>query len=131
LRDRRAGLKFPRQFPIGSYVVDFYCFEVRLAVELDGSAHSQPNQVEKDRAKDAYLTRLGIRVLRLPNGQVMQDPEGFVEKVRESALSRIPSERPLTRPAPAGESAGSGPPSPHGRGLSIQLVRRAAKEWTP
>jgi uroporphyrinogen-III synthase len=102
LRDRRAGLKFRRQFPIGNYVVDFYCFEVRMAVELDGSAHAQPSQVKKDRAKDAYLTRLGIRVLRLPNGQVMEDPEGFVKKIRESALSRIPPERPLTRPAPAG-----------------------------
>jgi uroporphyrinogen-III synthase len=102
LRDRRAGLKFRRQFPIGNYVVDFYCFEVRMAVELDGSAHAQPSQAKKDRAKDAYLTRLGIRVLRLPNGQVMEDPEGFVKKIHESALSRIPPERPLTRPAPAG-----------------------------
>ncbi len=101
LRDRRAGLKFRRQFPIGTYVVDFYCFEVRLAVELDGSAHSQPSQVKKDRAKDAYLTGMGIRVLRLPNGQVREDPEGFVKKIRESRLSRIPPERPLTRPAAA------------------------------
>ena len=102
LRDRRLGLKFRRQFPIGNYVVDFYCFEVRLAVELDGSAHAQPSQVKKDGAKDTYLTRLGIRVLRLPNGQVMQDPEGFVKKVRECALSRVPPERPLARTAPAG-----------------------------
>ena len=102
LRDRCAGLKFRRQFPIGNYVVDFYCFEVCMAVELDGSAHAQPSQAKKDRAKDAYLTRLGIRVLRLPNGQVMEDPEGFVKKIHESALSRIPPERPLTRPAPAG-----------------------------
>jgi hypothetical protein len=77
-------------------------------VELDGSAHAQPSQVEKDRAKDAYLTRLGIRVLRLPNGQATEDPEGFVKKIRESALSRIAPEKPLTRPAPAGENAGSG-----------------------
>jgi very-short-patch-repair endonuclease len=100
LRDRRTGLKFRRQFPIGNYVVDFYCFEVRMAVELDGGAHAQPSQAKKDRAKDAYLTRLGVRVLRLPNGQVMEeDLEGFVKKIRESALSRIAPERPLTRPA--------------------------------
>ena len=100
MRDRRAGLKFRRQFPIGNYVVDFYCFEVRMAVELDGGAHAQPSQAKKDRAKDAYLTRLGVRVLRLPNGQVMEeDPEGFVKKIRESALSRTAPERPLTRPA--------------------------------
>ena len=86
LRDRRAGLKFRRQFPIGNHVVDFYCFELRLAVELDGSAHAQPSRIKKDRAKDAYLTRLGIRVLRLPNGLVTDNPEGFVKTIRECGV---------------------------------------------
>jgi very-short-patch-repair endonuclease len=112
LRDRRAGLKFRRQFAVGSYVIDFYCFEVRLAVELDGSVHAQPSQLKKDRAKDDYLRKLGIRVLRLPNGHVMKDPEGFVKKVRECALDRRdPSPGPLrlvktpaaSHPLPKGE----------------------------
>jgi len=83
LRDRRAGLKFRRQFPIGNHFVDFYCFELRLAVELDGSVHAQPSQMKKDQAKDAYLRSLGIRVLRLPNGLVMEDPEAFLKKICE------------------------------------------------
>jgi very-short-patch-repair endonuclease len=85
LRDRRAGLKFRRQFPVGNYVVDFYRFEARLAVELDGSAQAQPSQVKRDRAKDAYLKSIGIRVLRLPNGLVTENPEEFVKKIRECA----------------------------------------------
>lgn len=85
LRGRRLGLKFRRQVPIDDYVVDFYCFERRLAVELDGSIHAQPSQVRKDSAKDSYLSRLGIRVLRLPNGLVLEDPERFARKVREAA----------------------------------------------
>jgi very-short-patch-repair endonuclease len=85
LRGRQLGLKFRRQYPIGGYLVDFYCFEPRLAIELDGAAHSQPSRMRKDRAKDDYLKSLGIRVLRLPNGLVRQDPEGFVRKVREAA----------------------------------------------
>jgi len=56
LRDRHLeGLKFRRQYPIENYVVDFYCCEPRLAVELDGGVHSQPSQMRKDAAKDAYL----------------------------------------------------------------------------
>jgi len=87
LRNRATGLKFRRQYPIGDYVVDFYCFDPRLAVELDGSVHSQPSQVRKDRAKDAYLTSIGIKVLRLPNGLALEDPEAFVRKIRKCALS--------------------------------------------
>jgi very-short-patch-repair endonuclease len=87
LRHRGTGLKFRRQYPIGDYVVDFYCFDLRLAIELDGSAHSQPSQIRKDRAKDAYLRSIGIKVLRLPNGLVLEDPEAFVRKIRDCVLS--------------------------------------------
>ncbi|HEV2492081.1 MAG TPA: endonuclease domain-containing protein [Terriglobia bacterium] len=93
LRDRRAGLKFRRQFPIGNYVVDFYCFEARLAVELDGSAHAQPSQEKRDRDKDAYLKSIGIRVLRLPNGLVTENPEEFVRKIRECGAPQAPVTR--------------------------------------
>jgi very-short-patch-repair endonuclease len=85
LRDRRLGLKFRRQYPIEGYVVDFYCCELRLAVELDGGVHSQPSQMKKDAVKDAFLQKIGIRVLRLPNGLVTEDPDGFVSKIREAA----------------------------------------------
>jgi len=85
LRDRRLGLKFRRQYPIENCVVDFYCCELRLAVELDGGVHSQPSQMKKDAAKDAFLRKLGIRVLRLPNGLVTEDPDGFVRKVKDAA----------------------------------------------
>jgi very-short-patch-repair endonuclease len=87
LRDRSLGLKFRRQYPIENYAVDFYCCRFRLAVELDGGIHSQPSQLRKDAAKDTFLKRLGIRVLRLPNGLVTEDPEGFVRKVRKAAAT--------------------------------------------
>ena len=89
LRDRRLGVKFRRQYPIENYVVDFYCCEARLAVELDGGVHSQPSQIRKDAAKDAFLRKLGIRVLRLPNGLVTEDPEGFVRKVKDTAEAKV------------------------------------------
>jgi len=90
LRNRRLlGFKFRRQHPIGGYVIDFYCLKSRLAVELDGSIHAQPSQTRKDEAKEAYLRRMGIRLLRLPNGMVMNDPELFCRKVREAATENF------------------------------------------
>jgi very-short-patch-repair endonuclease len=95
LRNRRlSGLKFRRQHPVGKCVVDFYCSQARLAVELDGSVHAQPGQTKKDVAKDVYLRRMGIRVLRLPNGMVMEDPEAFLRRVREAATDSLSSRSP-------------------------------------
>src|SRR5690242_3477921 len=84
LRDWRLGLKFRRQYPIENCIVDFYCCELRLAVELDGGVHSQPSQMKKDAAKDAFLRKLGVRVLRLPNGQVTE-----AKVFRPSGPSRV------------------------------------------
>ena len=77
-----ARHKFHRQWRIENWVVDFYCFERRLAIELDGGVHSQPYQMWKDAAKEDYLRNLGIRLLRIPNDMVLEDPEEFVRKVR-------------------------------------------------
>ncbi len=106
LRNRGvSGLKFRRQHPLGRYLVDFFSAQTRLAVELDGSVHAQVSQTRKDAAKDNYLRRIGIRVLRLPNGVVMEDPELFQRKVREAAAA---GPHPLRH---------GGAPSPGGRGL--------------
>jgi very-short-patch-repair endonuclease len=84
LRGQRLGAKFRRQCRIENWVVDFYCFEHRLAIELDGGVHSQPSQMCKDAAKEDYLRTVGIRLLRIPNAMVLEDPEEFVRKVREA-----------------------------------------------
>jgi very-short-patch-repair endonuclease len=84
LRNRNVGgLKFRRQQVIDHYTVDFFCPELRLRVELDGGVHSQPSQLKRDKEKDDYLRALGIRVVRIPNGLVMEDPEGFVRKIAD------------------------------------------------
>ena len=84
LRGRRLGGKFRRQCRIENWVVDFYCFEHQLAIDLDGGVHSRPSQMRKDAAKGDCLRTLGISLLRIPNGLVVQDPEEFVRKVREA-----------------------------------------------
>ena len=82
LRDRRLGAKFRRQCRLENWVIDFYSFEHRLAIELDGGVHSQPSQMRRDAAKEDYLRARGIRLLRMANGLVTEDPEEFVRKVR-------------------------------------------------
>ncbi|MGH9358061.1 MAG: endonuclease domain-containing protein [Terriglobia bacterium] len=94
LRNRAAlGVKFRRQHPLGSFVVDFYCPERHLAVELDGSVHSQPSQQRRDESKERFLRQQGVHVLRISNGWVLEDPEGFVRKVLESLPSPVPLRR--------------------------------------
>ena len=83
LRGRKLGAKFRRQCRLENWVVDFYCFEHRLAIELDGGIHSQPSKMRKDAAKEDYLRTTGIRLLRIANGLVIQDPKEFLRKVRE------------------------------------------------
>jgi len=99
LRDRKAfGLKFRRQQPLGGYIVDFYCHELRLIIELEGEVHSQPSKMKRDARRKASLELLGCNVLCVPNGLVLQDPEGFLTKIGQY----IPS-------------PGLRPPSPHKR----------------
>ena len=84
LRGRKLGAKFRRPCPLENWVADFYCFERRPAIELDGGVHSQPSQMRRDAAKEDFLRTLGISLLRIPNGLVINDPEEFVRRVREA-----------------------------------------------
>ncbi len=71
LRDRRClGLKFRRQQIIDGFVVDFYCAEARLAVEIDGGVHDDPDQAEYDEQRTRVLAASGVTVARVPNESV-------------------------------------------------------------
>jgi very-short-patch-repair endonuclease len=89
LRNRKLiGSKFRRQVPIGRYVADFYCHERKLIVELDGGIHSDPDQQLHDQNRDTFLLSLGLRVLRIPNEELLHTPEKVLDKVRKSLISR-------------------------------------------
>ncbi|MFZ5477316.1 MAG: endonuclease domain-containing protein [Myxococcota bacterium] len=78
LRDRRlVGHRFRRQHPVGRYVLDFYCPEARLCVEVDGSQHGGPDDAERD----AWLQGQGIRVLRVWNDDVMVRMDQVLEAI--------------------------------------------------
>ena len=66
VRNRQlGGVKFRRQHPFGPYILDFYCAEARLAVEIDGRTHWSPEQEAHDARRDAHFEAMGIRTLRL------------------------------------------------------------------
>jgi very-short-patch-repair endonuclease len=89
---RFMGLKFKRQKPMGSYIVDFVCVERRLIIELDGGQHAE--QTAYDQRRDAWLSNQGYTVLRFWNNEVMQELEGVLEKIR-LALTLSPSPSPV------------------------------------
>ena len=66
------GRKFRRQHSVGPYVLDFYCAEESLAVELDGAGHFTPEGQAHDARRTAYLAAEGIRVVRFENYQVLE-----------------------------------------------------------
>ena len=66
LKNRQlGGFKFRRQHPVGPYILDFYCAELRLAVEIDGQSHDHPDQITHDERRDAYFRGMGITTMRL------------------------------------------------------------------
>ncbi|MGE0351607.1 MAG: endonuclease domain-containing protein [Gemmatimonadales bacterium] len=71
VRNRQMlGFKFRRQHPIGGFLVDFYCHELRLVLEIDGAVHAEPGRADLDRARSEWLAARGFRILRLANGEV-------------------------------------------------------------
>ncbi len=94
LRNRQiAGAKFRRQHAIGRYILDFYCDELRIAIELDGGQHA--DQVGYDTQRTAWLAERGIRVLRFWNNDVLNNTEGIFDVVyRTLSEARPPSPQP-------------------------------------
>ncbi len=89
LRGRRLrGFKFRRQHPFGPYILDFYCVPARLAVEVDGSIHSEPLQAAHDQHRTAWLATRGIRVIRIAARDVRDELDGVLEFVARVAGER-------------------------------------------
>lgn len=91
LRAKRLdGLKFRRQHPIPPYIADFYCEELRLVVERDGSQHD----AETDRVRTHALERQGLVVLRFWDNQVLQETAAVLEAILDFARGRTLSPTP-------------------------------------
>src|SRR6266498_1020875 len=99
LRNRRLfHLKFRRQHAIGRFIVDFYCAELKLVLELDGGIHGDAERAAYDAARATWLEAHGFRVIRLPNHQLSE--EGLRRLLRPHLSSPSPLRGQGVRPLP-------------------------------
>jgi very-short-patch-repair endonuclease len=82
LRNGALGVKFRRQHPLAGYVLDFCCLGHRLVIELDGDQHSDPEAFLRDAQRDQALGRIGFRVARFGNRQVLTEPHVVLDAIR-------------------------------------------------
>jgi len=80
-------VKFRRQHPIDIFIVDFYCHELKLAIEIDGEIHLKQEVAEYDEGRTHDLERQGIQILRFTNYQVITNVNSVVEKILQVIAS--------------------------------------------
>lgn len=78
LKNGALGVEFVRQYEIGKYLVDFYCDELKLVIEIDGGEHYSQKGLEHDRKRDEFMEDLGIKTIRFTNIEVREDIEEVV-----------------------------------------------------
>ncbi len=79
------GLKFRRQYSIGEYVMDFYCVEVKLGVEVDGDSHDTAEAKVYDERRTKFLTSFGVTIVRVTNPDVYENMDGVWEMLQSVA----------------------------------------------
>lgn len=88
LRGRRfKGFKFRRQHPIASYIVDFYCHEYKLVVEVDGEIHKLNDNPEYDKGRTNELESLGLKIIRFTNEEVEKNISGVLNIILDNLTS--------------------------------------------
>jgi very-short-patch-repair endonuclease len=88
-RKQLHGLQFYRQRPIGNYIVDFYCPQAQLVLEVDGAQHMNAREIQQDQYRNSYLKQQGVRVLRFDNLQVLNQIDAVIERIHWAITSRI------------------------------------------
>jgi very-short-patch-repair endonuclease len=99
LRKKQTGLRFRRQHPAGPYVLDFYCDQAKLCVEVDGGFHDFT--AARDERRDRWLATQGVRTLRVPAHEVLGNLDGVIQHIR--AAANAPSVKLRVTPPPKGE----------------------------
>ena len=85
LKAKRFGsFKFRRQHPCGPYILDFYCPQMQLAIELDGGQHFTPQAQAYDERRTAFLCSHGISVLRFPTDLIFREPDAVIDVIAQT-----------------------------------------------
>ncbi|HEU5291932.1 MAG TPA: endonuclease domain-containing protein, partial [Cyclobacteriaceae bacterium] len=110
LKNRKLNnLKFRRQQPMEGFILDFYCDEAKLGVEVDGGIHSLKEVAEYDKQRTLFLNEFGIKIIRFSNKEVLKETEKTLTKIKHEASERIsgvPSPRPADTPLPGERGRG-------------------------
>jgi very-short-patch-repair endonuclease len=84
LRNRKlSGFKFRRQHPFNEIILDFYCHDARISIEVDGNIHKDNYQKERDKERTFILSKFGIKELRFSNWEVENQIEKVLDKIKE------------------------------------------------
>ena len=86
---RGYPVRFRRQMVIDDYIVDFYCHDARLVVELDGSQHYDPVEIEYDRIRTERIESRNLKLIRIPNNEVMGNFLGVCEYIHSNVEERL------------------------------------------
>jgi len=90
------GYQFLRQRPIGKYIVDFYCPKAKLIIEIDGGQHYEDKNIKQDKIRDIYFNRLGLKVIRFTNLDVLYNLDNVCRKI-DSLLEQIHPSPPFIK----------------------------------
>ena len=81
IKGRALGVQFHRQVPMDRYVVDFYCHEIMLAIEVDGNSHDNPQKFELDNQRQKRLEAFGVKFLRFTDNEVKDNLDGVIKNL--------------------------------------------------
>ena len=94
VKGKQLGVQFHRQVPIDAFIVDFYCHECLLAIELDGNSHFSEEHIEKDKLRDKRLSNLGVNIIRFTDYQIFDDTQ-FVLDFVKNKITELENESDL------------------------------------
>jgi very-short-patch-repair endonuclease len=97
-RRQLLGCKFRRQYSVGSYMLDFFSPEIKLAIELDGDSHFRAGAPEHDEKRRQFIESFGIGIIRFLNTEIRENLDGVLERIGREVLE--PGQRTL---CPTGE----------------------------
>jgi cyclase len=84
LKINQLGVRFKRQHPIWLYIADFYCHELKLVIEVDGSIHNLKEVMEHDTIREEDIVSLGIKVIRFTNSEIRLNIDTVINKIRDT-----------------------------------------------
>ncbi|MBX7140788.1 MAG: class I tRNA ligase family protein [Chitinophagales bacterium] len=117
IRNRKLEYKFRRQHPVANFIADFVCLQKKLIVELDGNDHKQNKEYDHERTRE--LERLGYKVIRFWNDEVLKNLSGVLSKIRDELKARPD----LLTPDPSPEERGIDPSSPEKLFIEVFTTR--------